>query len=80
MNGRRAAVPTVPGESPGPISDLLHPGNNALRLEVSTTLNNAIRTEGLAGDPDYASYSSRTLETSGLIGPVRLIPVAILPR
>ena len=80
VNGRRAAVPTVPGESPRPISDLLHPGNNALRLEVSTTLNNAMRTEGLAGDPDYASYSSRTLETSGLIGPVRLIPVAILPR
>ena len=32
-----------------------------------------MRTEGLAGDPDYASYATRPLQSSGLIGPVRLI-------
>ena len=58
VNGRRAAVPDRPGRVAAADLRLLHPGNNALRLEVATTLNNAMRTEGLAGDPDYASYSS----------------------
>ena len=33
-----------------------------------------MRTQGLAGDPNYASYATRPLQTSGLVGPVRLIP------
>ena len=43
---------------------------------MSTTLNNAIVTQGLAGDPDYAGYATRPLQTYGLLGPVRLIPYA----
>jgi hypothetical protein len=74
INGHGAAVPTVPGEAPREITSLLHAGSNALRLEVSTTLSNAMRTEGLSGDLDYARYATRPLVTSGLIGPVRLIP------
>lgn len=74
VNGRRAAIPTVPGETPRETTSLLHSGKNTLRLEVSTTLNNAMRTQGLAGDPNYTSYATRPLQTSGLVGPVRLIP------
>ena len=59
------------GETPREITTLLHAGGNALRLEVSTTLSNAMRAQGLSGDPDYASYSSRVLQPSGLIGPRR---------
>jgi hypothetical protein len=74
INGRRAAIPTVPGEAPREITSLLEAGSNNLRLEVTTTLSNALRSEGLAGDSDYARYATRPLETSGLLGPVRLIP------
>ena len=74
VNGRRVASPPVPRESPTDVTRALRAGTNALRLEVSTTLNNAIVTQGLAGDPDYAGYATRPLQTYGLLGPVRLIP------
>jgi hypothetical protein len=31
-------------------------------------------TQGATGDPDYAAYAARALQTSGLIGPVRMVP------
>ncbi len=76
VNGRRAAIPTVPGEAPRDVTRLLRAGKNTLRLEVSTTLNNAIRAQGLLGDPDYMLYATRPIQPSGLTGPVRLIPYA----
>ena len=76
INGRRADVPPVAGEAPRDVTSLLHVGNNSLRLEVATSLNNALVTQGATGDPDYASYATRPLQASGLIGPVRLVPYA----
>jgi hypothetical protein len=66
----------VPGEAPRDITRLLRAGENTLRLDVSTTLNNAIRAQGLLGDPDYTLYAPRPIQPSGLSGPVRLIPYA----
>ena len=55
---------------------------NTLRFEVATSLNNALVTQGSTGDPEYASYATRPLQRSGLIGPVRLVPYAeaVTPR
>ena len=79
VNGRRAATPALAGEAPRDVTTLLRAGGNALRLEVSTSLNNAIVSQGATGDPDYAKYASRPLERSGLVGPVRLVPYAEAP-
>ena len=76
MNGRRAAIPAIEREGGREVTRLLRPGRNGLRLEVATTLVNAITTHGKTGDPDYVSYAARPLERSGLIGPVRLVPYA----
>ena len=72
----------VAGEAPRDVTSLLRAGGNALRLEVATSLNNALVTQGATGDPDYASYATRPLERSALIGPVRLVPFAeaMIPR
>jgi hypothetical protein len=50
------------------------PGRNALRLEVSTTLNNAMRAHAQLGDPSYASYVSRPVQDAGLSGPCGSCP------
>ncbi len=76
VNGRRAAIPTVPGEAPRDVTRLLRAGKNTLRLEVSTTLSNAMRAQGLLGDADYKLYATRPIQPAGLTGPVRLIPYA----
>jgi hypothetical protein len=78
INGRRARIPTVPGQPPTDITRPLRAGKNALRLEVSTTLTNAMRAQSLLGDPDYPSaiYGIRPIQPAGLTGPVRLIPYA----
>ena len=76
VNGRPTAVAPLPGQPPTDVTRLLRAGANGLRLEVSTSLNNAIVSLGVSGNPDYAKYASRPLQTSGLLGPVRLIPYA----
>jgi hypothetical protein len=76
VNGREVPVAPLPGQPPTDVTRVLRPGANALRLEVSTSLNNAIVTLGASGDPNYAKYASRPLQASGLLGPVRLIPYA----
>jgi hypothetical protein len=76
VNGRRAAVPTTPGEAPRDVTRLLRRGQNTLRLEVSTTLSNAMRAQGLLGDSGYTLYSTRPIQPAGLTGPVRLVPYA----
>ena len=79
VNGRLAGGAPIPGEAPPDVSRLLRAGRNTLRLEIATTLNNAVRAQGLLGDPDYASYVSRPVQAAGLTGPVRLIPYAEAP-
>jgi hypothetical protein len=79
VNGRRAPGPPVPGEKPTEVTSLLRAGRNTLRLELSTTLNNAIRARGQLGDPDYRAYAARPLQAAGLTGPVRLVPYAQAP-
>jgi hypothetical protein len=76
VNGRFAPGAPVPGEEPRDVTRLLRAGRNTLRLEVSTTLNNAMRAHAQLGDPNYASYAGRPVENAGLAGPVRLVPYA----
>lgn len=76
INGRSAEVPTVTGERPRDIRPLLRPGDNRLQLEITTTLNNAARTQGLLGNSDFVKYAGRPLQPEGLLGPVRLLPYA----
>ena len=66
----------MPGEEPRDVTRLLRAGRNTLRLEVSTTLNNAMRAQALLGDANFASYVSRPVQDAGLTGPVRLVPYA----
>jgi hypothetical protein len=74
VNGRLAAGPPIPGQKPRDITGLLRAGRNTLRLEITTTLNNAVRAQGLLGDPDYSSYASRPVQAVGLTGPVGSSP------
>ena len=76
VNGRRAAGAPVPGEEPRDVSGLLRAGPNTLRLEVTTTLNNAMRAQAQLGDANFASYTGRPVQDAGLRGPVRLVPYA----
>jgi hypothetical protein len=80
LNGHRAAVPAVAGAGPSDVTSLLRAGTNAVRLEISTTLDNAVRTQGLGGDPRYASYATRPVQPTGLTGPVQLTPYAVATR
>jgi hypothetical protein len=75
VDGRPAAgAPT--GQEPRDVTRLLRAGANTLRLEVSTTLNNAMRAHAQLGDPNYVSFAGRPLQRAGLSGPVRLVPYA----
>ena len=76
VNGRFSLGAPVPGEEPRDVTRLLRAGRNTLRLEVSTTLDNAMRAHAQLGDPNYASYVGRPVQDAGLTGPVRLVPYA----
>lgn len=76
VNGRLAAGAPILGQEPRDVTGLLRAGRNTLRLEITTTLNNAVRAEALLGDPDYVAYASRAVQAAGPTGPVRLIPYA----
>ena len=76
VNGRPAPGAPIPGERPREVTALLRPGRNTLRLEITTTLNNAVRAQALLGDPEYASYLRRPVQAAGLRGPIRLLPYA----
>ena len=75
-NGRFSPGAPVPGEEPRDVTRLLRAGRNTLHLEVSTTLDNAMRAHAQLGDPNYASYAGRPVQDAGLTGPVRLVPYA----
>ncbi|WP_205527175.1 glycosyl hydrolase [Solimonas sp. K1W22B-7] len=75
INGQPAYTPTLP-EPPRPITALLHPGINDIRVEVATTLLNRMIGQLKEGDLRYALFAARTAQPYGLIGPVRLIPYA----
>jgi hypothetical protein len=76
INDDPVPVPLVSGEQLTDVTDLLRPGDNTVRFEITSTLLNSLITAGTGGDPNYAAYASLSPDLTGLTGPVRLIPFA----
>jgi hypothetical protein len=67
------------------VSGLLHPGENELKVVITTTLKNRIVAQCRAGDLSQGLLCAQpATQAYGLLGPVRLIPYAratvALPR
>lgn len=82
VNGTQVHAAGVPDGSAVEVTRALQAGRNQIKIEVSTNLSNALRSQALTGDPAYASWKARPEFTYGLLGPVRLLPYARaqLPR
>ncbi|MER7794754.1 glycosyl hydrolase [Streptomyces sp. NPDC097640] len=74
VNGTAIRVAGVPNGTATDVTSALRTGLNEIRIEVSTNLGNALRSQALTGDPAYASWKGRPEFTYGLLGPVRLMP------
>ncbi|MEU0387350.1 hypothetical protein [Streptomyces chartreusis] len=74
VNGKAVPVSEVPGTNAVDVTDQLRIGANTVKVELSTTLNNAMRTTAKAGTPGYSSFASRPELPTGLLGPVELVP------
>lgn len=74
INGTEIPVSQVPNAEPVDVTAALRPGANQVKIELSTTLNNALRTQALTGDPDYKAWSARPELGYGLLGPVVFKP------
>jgi hypothetical protein len=75
VDGRTAVFPD-PAAGARDVTALLHPGDNALRITVATTLNNVIAGRAQSGDARYAVFATRATQPYGLLGPVKLVPFA----
>ncbi|MEA2123231.1 MAG: hypothetical protein QOI80_13, partial [Solirubrobacteraceae bacterium] len=74
VNGTATGPQVVP-ETRTDITRLLHPGANALRVVVATTLKNKLVAQARGGDPNAAIYLAQpATQPYGLLGPVRLVP------
>jgi hypothetical protein len=76
VNDREVAAPSAPTDSDTDVTALLHAGKNTIQVQLSTTLNNAIHTQALTGDPLFARWAARPEIAYGLFGPVMLKPYA----
>ncbi|HTW13506.1 MAG TPA: glycosyl hydrolase [Nocardioides sp.] len=74
INDRPVPVSQVPGTNEVDVTDHLRSGVNTVRIELSTTLNNAMRATAQAGTPGYGNFASRPELPAGLLGPVQLVP------
>lgn len=74
INGTEIPVSEVPDADPVDVTAALRPGANQVKIELSTTLNNALRTQALTGDPAYKAWSTRPELDYGLLGPVTFRP------
>lgn len=75
VNGRAVALPSLP-DGARDVTGALRAGTNELRVRVGTTVTNVIAGSARAGDPRYAQFVKNVPQPYGLIGPVRLVPVA----
>ena len=77
VNGERVA-PDVVSDRRFDISALLHPGDNELRVVLTTTVKNEIVKQQESGQPNTSGAFAAQPATQpyGLLGPVELVPFA----
>lgn len=74
INDKAVTVSHVPVRNEVDVSGYLQPGRNTLVVELSTTLNNAMRAAALTGNTVFRNFASRPELPAGLLGPVTLVP------
>lgn len=78
VNGSPASLPSLP-DGGRDITKLIRAGLNTIQCRLATTVTNSIVGAARKGDLRYAGFIKNALQPAGLLGPVRLIPVAELP-